>query len=145
MSKLNSYLNFPGNTEEAFNFYKSVFGGEFLAVIRFKDNPAGDNIPAGEKDKIMHIALPVGNGSVLMATDALESAGHTITIGNNQHIIIEADSEEEGRRLFNGLSEGGKITMPFDKASWGAYFGMFIDKFGISWMVNYDYSRQGQS
>jgi PhnB protein len=141
MPTINPYLNFNGNTEEAFNFYKSVFGGEFITLMRFKDAPEADKIPAGDQEKIMHVSLPIGKGNVLMATDALESCGHSLTPGNNFYISINADSEEEADRLFNGLSAGGLVTMALHKAFWGAYFGMFTDKFGIQWMVSYDYNH----
>ena len=141
MATLNSYLNFPGNTEEAFNFYKSVFGGDFSMLQRFKETPFADQMADGDKEKIMHIALPIGKTSILMATDAIESMGQKLTPGNNSSIAIEAESEEEAKRLFDGLSKGGQITMPLDKAFWGAYFGMFNDKFGIQWMVNYTYKN----
>ena len=141
MTGLNPYLNFNGNTEEAFNFYKSVFGGEFTTLQRFKDTPEADKIPASEKDKIMHVSLPIGKGNTLMATDAIESMGQKLTVGNNFYISIGADSEEETTELFNALSAGGKVTMPLGKTFWGAYFGMFTDKFGIQWMVNYDYNQ----
>ena len=138
MKAVNPYLNFPGNTEEAFNFYKSVFGGEFAMVQRFKDTPEADRVPEADKNKLMHIALPIGNGTVLMATDALESMGHKLKMGNNFHISISADSTEEADKLFNGLSAGGSIMVPMSKMFWGAYFGMFTDKFGIQWMINHD-------
>jgi PhnB protein len=138
MPSLNPYLNFPGNTEEAFNFYKSIFGGEFLVVQRFKDTPEADRVPEHEKEKIMHIALPVGKGNILMATDALESMGHKVTAGTNFHLSINADSEEETNKLFASLAAGGNVTVPLAKMFWGAYFGMCTDKFGIQWMVNYD-------
>jgi PhnB protein len=136
MAVLNPYLNFPGNTEEAFNFYKSVFGGEFPMLMRFKDTPEKDRVPAHEQEKIMHIALPVGT-SILMATDALESMGHTLQTGNNQSISYSADSEEEGRKIFEGLSQNGKVTVPYSKQSWGDMFGMITDQFEIQWMVAY--------
>ena len=140
MARINPYLNFNGNTEEAFNFYKSVFGGEFAAVMRFGDSPGCDQMPIaeGDKDKIMHIALPIGNDNVLMATDALESMGQKLTEGNNFSITISPDSKEDADNLFQGLAEGGKVEMPLADAFWGAYFGMLEDKFGIRWMINYD-------
>ncbi|WP_247234136.1 VOC family protein [Telluribacter sp. SYSU D00476] len=141
MATVNTYLNFTGNTEEAFNFYKSVFGGEFLALQRFKDTPEAGKLPPEDQDKIMHVALPIGAGNVLMATDALESMGHTLTVGNNFSISINTDSEAEADQLFNGLAEGGQVTVPLEKAFWNAYFGMVTDKFGIQWMVNYDYNQ----
>ncbi len=142
MATLNPYLNFAGNAEEAFNFYKSVFGGEFITVQRFKDTPEAGRVQANEKDKIMHIALPIGKGNVLMATDALESMGHKLTVGNNFHITIQPESKAEAEKLFKGLSAGGKVTQPLQDAFWGAYFGMLTDKFGIQWMVNYDTKQQ---
>jgi PhnB protein len=140
MAQINPYLNFNGNTEEAFNFYKSVFGGEFATVMRFGEGPGCDQMPIAEsdKDKIMHIALPIGNDNVLMATDALESMGQKLTEGNNYSISISADSKDEADKLFNGLADGGKVEMPLADAFWGAYFGMLQDKFGVRWMVNYD-------
>lgn len=143
MATINVYLNFMGNTEEAFNFYKSVFGGEFLGGInRFKNTPDGDKLSATDQDKVMHVALPIGNGNVLMGTDLLESAGHKLIRGNNYSISINADSKEEADNFFTKLSEGGKIEMPIADTFWGAYFGMFSDKFGIQWMVNFDYNQK---
>jgi PhnB protein len=143
MATLIPYLTFNGDCEAAFNFYKSVFGGEFAFIGRFKDMPAmgGKEIPAAEGEKIMHVSLPIGGGSVLMGSDSSESCGHKVTVGNNFSISINAGSEAEADTLFVGLSKGGKVTMPLAKAFWGAYFGMFTDKFGINWMVNYDYNR----
>ena len=137
MARINPYLNFKGNTEEAFLFYKSVFGGEFLALQRFKDTPERDRVPQNEQEKIMHVALPIG-GNILMATDALESMGHHLTPGNNMSVSVDADSEAEAVRLFNGLSANGKISVPFEKMFWGAHFGMLTDQFGVQWMVNFD-------
>jgi len=139
MATINPYLNFQGNTEEAFNFYRSIFGGEFMNLTRFKDMPDSENVPAHEKEKIMHIALPI-KGNVLMGTDALESMGQKLTVGDNISLTLLTESEDETRKLFDALSQGGKITMPLDKTFWGAYFGMLTDKFGIQWMVNYDYN-----
>ena len=139
MATLNTYLNFNGNTEEAFNFYKSVFGGEFSTLQRLKDTPDADKIPASAQEKIMHVALPVG-GNVLMGTDVTETMPQ-VTFGTNSSISIDATSEEEANKLFNGLSAGGKVEMPLEKMFWGAYFGMFTDKFGVQWMVNYNFSQ----
>lgn len=138
MTVFNIYLNFLGTTEAAFNFYRSVLGGEFTAVMRFKDAPGSDQdkIPAALKDKIMHIALPVGKGNMLMGTDAAEGMGPKFTPGNNVNIAINPDSDEEAKRLFNGLSAGGNVTTPLNPAFWGGLFGAFTDKFGINWMVN---------
>jgi PhnB protein len=138
MKAVNPYLNFNGNTEEAFNFYKSVFGGEFFMLLRFKDTQEADKVAAGDAEKIMHISLPLKNGSVLMATDSLESMGQKLVAGNNFYVCISAESEGEGNQLFNALSEGGKIGSPFEKQFWGAWHGNFTDKFGIQWMVNFD-------
>jgi PhnB protein len=143
MTRINPYLNFAGNTEEAFLFYKSVFGGEFLALQRFKDTPERDRVPAAEQEKIMHVALPVG-GNILMATDALESMGHKLTPGNNMAISVDAGSEAEAEKLFNALSAGGRVSVPLQKMFWGAHFGMLTDAFGIQWMVNYDAKANNQ-
>ena len=141
MKSINPYLNFTGNTEEAFTFYKSVFGGEFAVVMRYKDAPPQPNTPKGDEDKIMHIALPLKNGQVLMATDACESMGHKLTVGNNFYISIAAESEAEVRELFGKLSEGGIITVPFDKMFWGDLFGQCTDKFGVQWMIGFSEQR----
>ncbi len=142
MTKINTYLNFAGNTEEAFNFYKSVFGGEFSSVVRFKDFPMkGVKIPKGDENKIMHICLPIGN-DMLMATDAPESMGFKVNFGNNSYISIHPDSKEEADRIFKALSAGGKVEMPIADQPWGDYFGSFKDKFGVLWMVNYSYPKE---
>ncbi|MGM9508266.1 VOC family protein [Larkinella sp. GY13] len=138
MATFNPYLNFNGNTEEAFTFYKSVFGGEFIALQRFKDTPEGAKLSATEAEKIMHIALPLGPGTLLMATDALESMGHTVTMGSNFYLSIDADSKEEADRLYEKLSAGGVAVMPMKKEFWGSYFGMLTDSFGIQWMISFD-------
>lgn len=132
----NPYLNFDGNAEEAFRFYHAVFGGE-LSVMKMSDAPGAENLSAEEKNRAMHVSLPVGNGQFLMASDCLPSAGHVLTVGNNNYISIAPDSREETERLFNGLSAGGTIEMPLADMFWGDYFGSFADKFGVRWMVNY--------
>ena len=132
----NPYLNFNGNTEDAFQFYKSVLGGEFVQVMRFKDVPGNDQIPAGEENKIMHIALPIGNGNILMGTD-VSSNMPPVTFGTNFSISISPETEEEARKIFNGLSDGGDIMMPLEKQFWGDWFGLLKDKFGVQWMMNY--------
>jgi PhnB protein len=137
MVKINPYLNFAGNTEEAFKFYRSVFGGEFAMLQRFKDTPEAGRVPEKEKEMIMHVSLPVGDGTTLMATDALESMGHKLTVGNNIQLSVEAGSKNEVDKIFKGLSAGGKVTMPLADTFWGAYFGMVTDKFGVQWMVSY--------
>ena len=138
MKAANTYLNFNGNTEEAFNFYRSVFGGEFQAVVRFSD-AGGESfgIPAQDLDKIMHIALPIGGNSILMGTDSLESIGQKLNVGNNVYIILDVDSPEEAEKLFDGLSEGGKVEMPLNKTEWAERYGICADKYGVQWMVNY--------
>jgi PhnB protein len=141
MTVVNPYLNFNGNCEEAFNFYKSVFGGEFVTVMRFKDVPAEYQMAKSESEKIMHVALPIGQGTILMGSDTPAAMG-PVTNGNNFSIAISTETETEATRLFNRLSAGGQVTMPLDKTFWGAYFGMLTDKFGIQWMVSYDYNQQ---
>ncbi|HYF01934.1 MAG TPA: VOC family protein [Patescibacteria group bacterium] len=136
MAQLNPYVNFPGNTEEAFNFYKSVFGGEFIGIMRYKDTPEADRISATEQDKIMHIALYVGS-NILMGTDMLESMGQKAEFGNNMSLNYGADTEEEAREIFKKLSDGGTVSIPMEKQFWGDLFGMTTDKFGIQWMVSH--------
>ena len=139
MATINTYLNFNGNTEEAFNFYKSVFGGEFVVLQRYKDTPACDGMPTEDQDKIMHVALPIGS-NILMGTD-VNAPMPAATYGTGISLSIDAVTEEEAHTLFNGLSAGGTVTMPLDKMFWGALFGMFTDKFGIQWMINHDYKE----
>src|SRR5688572_5340888 len=141
MPSLNPYLNFNGNTEEAFNFYKSAFGGEFVTMQRFKDTPEAEKMPEGDRNKIMHAALPIGKGNMLMGTDTLESMGQKLNVGNNFYISIDTDSEDEANKLFNSLSGGGKVELPMQKTFWGSYFGMFQDKFGVQWMISYNEKR----
>jgi len=140
MPTINPYLNFNGNCEEAMEFYRSVFGGEFTTFSRFGDMDTGMPMDESEKDNILHAALPIGENYVLMASDC-PSSMMTVTQGNAYSISIGAESEEDATRLFNGLSEGGNVTMPLQKTFWGAFFGMWTDKFGINWMVNYDYEQ----
>ncbi len=139
MATTNTYLNFNGNCEEAFNFYKSVFGGEFNYIGRFGEMPPSDEFTVSERDKnkVMHVSLPTGS-SVLMGSDNGEQYEASFVKGNNFSVSINADSREEAENLYNGLSAGGQVTMPMSDTFWGAYFGMFTDKFGINWMVNYD-------
>jgi PhnB protein len=142
MIKLNLYLNFAGNAEDAFKFYRSVFGGEFSALVRFKDMPMeGVKIPKPDENKIMHIGLPMGNDA-LMASDALESLGQKLIQGNNVYISAQPDSREEASRIFGALSAGGEIEMPIADQPWGDYYGSLKDKFGVMWMVNYSYSKK---
>ena len=139
MALINPHINFNGNAEEAFNFYKSVFGGEFAKIIRFKDI-SSDEFPVSEKEanKIMHIALPIGKTSMLMANDVPEFMGNTNENEHRSKISISAESKEEANKLFNGLSAGGKVEMPMEESTSGSCFGMFRDKFGIEWMVNFE-------
>ena len=137
MAVVNPYLNFSDNCEEAFTFYKSVFGGELQDLLRFGamacDNPA----PSSEDNKVMHVSLPIGNGTALMGSDTPESFGAPIA-GNNFCVTVGAESADEARRIFDGLSAGGEITMPMDKTFFAEAFGMCTDKFGVHWMVAYN-------
>lgn len=144
MALINPHINFNGNAEEAFTFYKSVFGGEFAKVVRFKDLASAD-FPVDESDanKIVHIALPIGN-NVLMGNDVPTSLGPTNENENRSKIAIGAESKEEADKLFNGLSAGGQIECPISDSPWGSYFGMFRDKFGIEWMVDFDPKYRGK-
>lgn len=141
MISTNPYLHFNGNTEEAMNFYKSVFGGNFIIFQRYKDILGGEKMSAEDQEKIMHISLAIGKGITLMATDGLESMGRQVTFGSNFHITINAESEVEVDKIFPLLSEGGKVEMPLNKTFFGSYFGMCQDKFGVSWMINYSYPQ----
>jgi len=143
MARVSTYLNFPGNTEEAFNFYRSVFGGDFggRGIMRFADLPQEEGMPlAPDKDKnlIVHIELQISGGHVLMGTDAPESMGFNLNFGNNIHINIEPDTKEDTKRLFNALSAAGKITMPLQDMFWGGFYGSCTDKYGVQWMFNFD-------
>ena len=135
MTKVNPYLTFNGKTEEAFNFYKSVFGGEFPGLMRWADNPQCEGMTDADKNKVMHVALPVGD-SVIMGSDYVGGMGEEFTAGNNFTVAITPDTREEADKLFKGLSAGGKVFMPMGEAFWGGYFGAFVDKFGIKWMIN---------
>ncbi len=143
MTTVNAYLTFNGTCEAAFDFYKSVFGGEYAYVGRYKDMPPSNdpNCPApstADGEKIMHVSLPISKETILMGSDSSEAFGKATTMGDNIALSINTHSTEEADRLFNGLSTGGRINMPMEKTFWGAYFGMFTDKFGVHWMVNYD-------
>ena len=140
MASINPYIHFNGNAEEAFTFYRSVFGGEFARLARFKDMPANPEypMPENEANKIMHVSLPIGKSSVLMGSDTPEFLGKHNEKETRSKISIIAESKEEASKLFIGLSKGGEVEMPMDEAPWGAYFGMFRDKYGIEWMVNFD-------
>ncbi len=138
MPTVNVYLTFNGNCEEAFNFYKSVFGGEFPYIGHFKDMPAEDGKKVDSKDaeKIMHVSLPISKETMLMGSDTGGEWASNYLQGNNFSISVNAESKGEADKLFNGLSAGGIVTMPMNKTFWSDYFGMFTDKFGISWMVS---------
>ena len=139
MAQINPHINFNGNAEEAFTFYKSVFGGEFTKVIKLKDLESPEfPIAENDKNKIMHIALPIGKSNVLMANDVPEFMGQVNENENRSKISINAESKAEADKLFYGLSAGGKIEAPIGDSPWGSYFGMFRDKYGIEWMVNFD-------
>ena len=137
MATINPHINFNGNAEEAFNFYKSVFGGEFATIVRLKDLSSPEfQVAENDANKIMHIALPIGK-NILMGNDVPESLGPVNENENRSKISISAESREEADKLFHGLSAGGTIEMPMDDSPWGSYFGMFRDKFGIEWMVDF--------
>jgi len=141
MTRLNTYLNFAGNAEEAFELYRSVFGGDFSSVFRFRDMPMeGVDIPEGDQGKMMHIALPVGD-DILMASDTLQSLGQELVQGNNAYVSVHPESREEADRIFGALSEGAEIEMPIGDQAWGDYYGALKDKFGVRWMVNHSPPR----
>lgn len=145
MATVNAYLTFNGNCEDAFNFYKSVFGGEFPYVGRFKDMPPQNDhaaVPAIDGEKIMHISLPISNETSIMGSDTGGEWSNSFVVGNNFSISITAQSQAEADKLFNGLSAGGQVTIPMNKTFWGSYFGMFTDKFGINWMISFDDKQQ---
>lgn len=140
MMSISPYLIFNGRTEEAFEFYRSVFGGEFSAKTRYGEMPDGDKLPEDERDRIMHIALPLKNGT-LYGSDALDSRG-AVTSGNNVYVLISPESEAEARSLFDALSAGGEIEMALGKMFWGDLYASFRDRFGIWWMIDYAYPKQ---
>jgi PhnB protein len=145
MQAINPYLNFNGTTEEAFNFYKSVFGGEFDTVMRFGEMPpmpGAPPTPESAKQKIMHISLPLASGGVLMGSDAIEGFGPPVQFGNNFYISINAESKTEADKLFNSLSAGGQIEMPMSDMFWGSYWGSFKDKYGTGWMISFGQQQQ---
>lgn len=145
MAAINPYINFNGNAEEAFNFYKSVFGGEFASIVRFKDLESAEfPVPENDANKIMRIVLPIG-GNVLIANDVPEGLGPVNENENRSKISVSAESREEAEKIFAGLSVGGAVEMPMDQSPWGTYFAMFRDKFGIEWTVEFDPSKGGQA
>lgn len=142
MKTVNPYFCFNGNCEEVFNFYKSAFGGEFSQFTRFGDMPMpGQEMPEETKKRIMHVALPISKETILMGSDSNLMMGD-VNFGQNISISVQTETKAEADRIFNGLSAGGTVTMPMGDAPWGAYFGMFNDKFGISWLVNHDYAKK---
>jgi PhnB protein len=144
MATLNTYLTFDGNCEEAFNFYKSVFGGEFQYIGRFKDMPADDksmSVPKEHAERIMHVSLPISKETILMGCDTAGEWAANHKQGNNFSISITADSKEEADNIFNGLAKGGVVSMPLTVTFWSAYFGTLTDKFGINWMMSWDHSK----
>lgn len=142
MKSASPYLNFKGNTKEAFDFYKSVFGGEFQTVLRFRDMGGGMGVAEGDLDKIAHIALPLGPNALLMGTDAIDSMPMPFVPGNNVHIALEPESGAEAEQLFNALSAGGQTQMPLQRTEWAEKYGSCVDRFGIHWMVSYAGSVQ---
>lgn len=139
MTTLNVYLNFDGNCKEAFEFYRSIFGGEFSYIGKYGDMPEQEGMPAlseADRDKILHVGLPISQETILMGCDLIGSIGGTFSQGNNFSISVNTDSKEEANRIFSALSEGGTITMPMADTFWNAYFGMLRDKFGVNWMLN---------
>lgn len=147
MTTVNVYLTFNGNCEEAFNFYKSVFGGEFPYVGRYKEmlpQEGGKALSPEEGEKIMHISLPIGKETIIMGSDTGGEWASSFKEGNNYSLSLTTDSKAEADRLFDGLSKGGKVTMPLNKTFWGDYFGMWTDKFSINWMVSFNDGSQNQ-
>ncbi|MBS2211329.1 VOC family protein [Carboxylicivirga mesophila] len=142
MATINPYVNFNGSCEDAFNFYRNVFGGDFEYVGRYKDMPSEKPISEADANKIMHISLRISKETVLMGSDTHEAFGQPCVPGTNISISVNTDSEKEAENIFNSLSADGQIIMPLGKTFWGSYFGMFTDKFGINWMVSYDYEQE---
>ena len=143
MATVNIYLTFNGDCEQAFDFYKSILGGEYVSISRFKEMPESPEfeITESDKEKIMHVTLPISKETMLMGSDTAAASAANFKQGNNFSISITADSKEEADRLFGGLSEGGKIIMPMNMTFWESYFGMLTDKFGVQWMVSFDEAR----
>lgn len=143
MATINPHINFNGNAEEAFNFYQSVFGGVFSKIIRFKDLASAEfPVAEHEANKLMHIALPIGT-SILMANDVPEILGRTNENENRSKIVVNTESKDEADKLFHGLSVGGQVEIPISDSPWGSYFGMFRDKYGIEWMIEFDPNLNG--
>ena len=141
MTTITAYVNYNGTCEEAFNFYASIFTGSSLNFDRFSSMPNADQMPESDQNKIMHAALTLGNQGLIMGSDIVQGMSGEVVFGNNFGLTLQPDSEAETIRLFNALSAGGTVTMPLEKTFWNATFGMFVDKFGINWMVNYDHAQ----
>jgi PhnB protein len=147
MTNINPYLSFDGNAEEAMTFYRSVFGGDFMGgIMRWGDAPGCDEgeMKLGDEDKgkVMHMALPISEGNVIMASDSLKAFGPPVTVGNNVTVALGPKTKEEADRLFDGLSAGGTVQMPMADAFWGGYFGSFADKYGVNWLINVDTPKE---
>lgn len=144
MKSINPYLLFAGKAEEAFNYYRSIFGGEFVNIQKYKDSSEPDYIRPGDLDKIMHIYLKIKEDIFLMGSDSLEPKGHEITVGNNVYINFNMETEEEANKIFGQLSEGGVVQMQIQKTFWGALFGMVKDRYGTNWMINYQFHHPSE-
>ncbi|WP_442796300.1 VOC family protein [Pelobium manganitolerans] len=144
MAQINPHINFNGNAEEAFLFYRSVFGGDFAKIVRFKDlSDPGIPLTESEAEKVMHIALPIGTG-ILMGNDVPKSMGRTNENENRSKIAVSAESKEEAEKIFQGLSAGGQVEVPLEASPWGSYFAMLRDKYGIEWMIDFDPNYKGK-
>lgn len=141
MITTNPYLHFMGEAEAAMKLYKAVLGGEFALFQRYKDIPGGEKMPEEDQGKMMHISLMVNKATTIMASDSVKPMGEDILPGNNFHICIQAESESEVDRIFDGLSKNGRVEMPPNKTFWGAYFSMCVDRFGVRWMINYSETK----
>ncbi|HEX6179993.1 MAG TPA: VOC family protein, partial [Chitinophagaceae bacterium] len=137
MKNVDFYLHFNGNAEKAMNFYRKVFGGEFISVQRYKDVPGSEKMCDEDREKMVHISLRLTDGTSLMASDVVTRMDDKVVFGNNYHICLHSNSEKEADKLFSLLTEDGKIEMPMNKTFWGAYFGMCVDQFGVLWMISY--------
>jgi len=141
MHSVDVYLHFNGNCETAMNFYRTVFGGEFIALQRYKDVPGNEKLNEADKEKLIHISLKLTGHATLMATDRLDRMDDKVVPGNNFHICLNAENEKEANKLFEALSSDGKTEMPMSRTFWGAYFGMCVDRFGIKWMINFSQNK----
>lgn len=142
MANVSLYLNFHGATEAAFNFYRTVFGGEFGPLQRFRDTPGMEKLPEGDRGKIMHISLQITQNMTLHGTDTLDTMGRSLNMGNNMSVMLEVNSKDEAQKYYNALAAGGRDEMPLQETFWGAYFGSFTDKFGVPWMIDFEQNPQ---